>query len=333
MLDRALAKVSSQNPQSMDTLLFGLRLQSQGARETALARIQRRMKGRIALIKALAESPTPKLTETLLTLAEKDADPEVQRTAIHALQRVQDTSIPQRLLKMATPALRPSILTVLSGRPSWAAQLMDAFQSQTLAIEDLTIDQRLVIKSHGDPALIQRLQKLTTKPEPNADKQAKIQAILALLKKTKGDPKAGATIFSQVCAACHQLFDQGTHIGPDLTGYDRSNREFLVTAIVDPNLGVREEYELTTITLRPVSEGTEATIVSGFVRSLTDTQLTLQDLTNQTTTLATRDIVKKENAPTSLMPAGLLENLSESQIQNLFAYLQSAQPNQEPRED
>ncbi len=326
-LDRSLVRVSSQNPQSLDTLLFGLRLQSAGARETALTRIQSRGKGRLDLIKALAESPTQKLTEILLALAEKEPDPEVQRTAIHALQRTQDPTIPQRLLKITSPALLPSILTVLSGRPSWAAQLLKALEADTIAIQDLTIDQILVIKSHGNPTLIQRLEKLTTKPEPSSAKQTKIQATLAHLKEHegKGDAKAGATVFSQICAACHQLFDQGAHIGPDLTGYDRSNREFLVTAIIDPNLGVREEYELTTITLRPADENAEPTIVSGFVRALTDTQLTLQDLTGQITNLATRDILKKENAATSLMPEGLLETLTETQLQDLFAYLQFTQ--------
>ena len=324
-LDRALARASTANPESLEILLFGLRVQSAGARQTALTRITSPGPGRRELITALSESPTPELVQTLLTLAENDTDPDIQRAAIHALQRAEDASIPERLLKLHDEALLPNILTVLSGRPSWARHLLDALEAKILSIEALSMDQTLVIKGHGDAALTQQLEILTAKPAPTADKQAKIKATLALLKREgdKGDPKAGTTVYAQVCAACHQLFDQGAHIGPDLTGYDRSNREFLVTAIVDPNLGVREEYELTTITLRPTNEGAESTIVSGFVRSLTDTQLTLQDLTGQSTTLATRDILKKENVPTSLMPEGLLDVLTETQLRNLFAYLQS----------
>ena len=330
-LERALVKASLQDPQSVDLLLFGLRLRSSGALRTAIARILNPGPGRVELIKALSESPTPTVTIAFLTLAETDSDLEVRRAAIHGLQRTQDLSTPKRLLKIQEPALQPNILTVLSGRPSWARHLMDALEAETVAIEALSVDQILVLKGHGDTGLTQRLEKLIAKPMPAADKQAKIQSTLALLNKGEdiGDPKAGATVYAQVCAACHQLFDQGAHIGPDLTGYDRSNREFLVTAIIDPNLGVREEYELTTLTLRSNSEGTESTIVSGFVRGLTDTQLTLQDLTGQTTTLATRDILKKDNAPTSLMPEGLLDALTETQIHDLFAYLQSSNPTQE----
>ncbi|NCF88976.1 MAG: hypothetical protein GWQ08_26225 [Verrucomicrobiaceae bacterium] len=324
-LDLALAKASAANPQSLELLLFGLRLNSHGARETALGRIQSPGKGRLQLISALGESPTPELIQTFLTLAEKDSDPNVQRAAIHALQRAEDATIPLRLLKIQDEALLPNILTVLSGRPSWAQYILEALENKSLSIDALSIDQALVIKGHGDGSLTERLAKLTAKPLPSADRQTKIRATLALLnqEEAKGELKAGATVFSQFCGASHQLFDQGARIGPDLTGYDRSNREFLVTAIIDPNLGVREEYELTAITLRPTAEGAESTVVSGFVRALTATQLTLQDLTGHTTTLATRDILKKENASTSLMPEGILDTLTETQIHDLFAYLQS----------
>ncbi|MGY8688232.1 MAG: c-type cytochrome, partial [Verrucomicrobiales bacterium] len=153
-------------------------------------------------------------------------------------------------------------------------------------------------------------------------KQKRIHDTIVLVRNQPGDAEAGAAVFAQACAACHQLFGKGGTIGPELTGYERGNLEFLVTAVADPNLGVREEFELTTVTLRPREGSEEPTVLSGFVKALTNTQLTLQDLTGHTSVIATRDILKKENSPVSLMPDGLLDTLTDEQIRDLFAYLQ-----------
>ncbi|MFK5973978.1 MAG: hypothetical protein QM485_11975 [Flavobacteriaceae bacterium] len=39
-----------------------------------------------------------------------------------------------------------------------------------------------------------------------------------------------------------RLFDEGSSLGPDLTGYDRNNTNYLVFSIVDPNADIREGY-------------------------------------------------------------------------------------------
>ena len=96
-----------------------------------------------------------------------------------------------------------------------------------------------------------------------------------------------------------------------------------MTAIIDPNLGIREELELTTVTLRPSKDGQSAVVLSGFVTALTDTQLALVDLTGHTSTVAVGDILSKTNTPVSIMPEGLLDSLTETQTRDLFAFLQA----------
>ena len=85
-------------------------------------------------------------------------------------------------------------------------------------------------------------------PRSNKEKAERITEIKALLSAEKpiGNPSDGYTVFAQQCAACHRFKDQGRDIGPDLTGYEMKNLDYLVPAIIDPNLGIREGFELST---------------------------------------------------------------------------------------
>ncbi len=55
-------------------------------------------------------------------------------------------------------------------------------------------------------------------------------------------PSHGRQLFQKHCATCHTLFGEGNKVGPDLTGADRKDLEFLVTSTVDPSAVVRKEY-------------------------------------------------------------------------------------------
>jgi putative heme-binding domain-containing protein len=112
-------------------------------------------------------------------------------------------------------------------------------------------------------------------------------------------------------------------VGPELTGYDRKNLSFLLPAIIDPSLALREEYELVTLQLRPAPLDDEGPILSGFVTHLADQTLTLKDLGGNETVIRLADIASREHSSTSIMPEGLLDGLSKQQVADLMAYIQA----------
>ena len=121
---------------------------------------------------------------------------------------------------------------------------------------------------------------------------------------------------------CHKFGDQGRDIGPDLTGYEMKNLDYLVPAIVDPNLGIREGYELATLTLRPVGNASPA-VLTGFLTDANERTVTLKDLAGLKTVIARVDLANESRAPISVMPEGLLDALSEQELRDLVAYLQA----------
>src|SRR5207247_11267177 len=74
-----------------------------------------------------------------------------------------------------------------------------------------------------------------------------IRSIMHILNGAGGTPPPpdsanGKALFVKHCATCHTLFGEGNKVGPELTGADRKNREYLITQIVDPSAVIRQEY-------------------------------------------------------------------------------------------
>ena len=249
---------------------------------------------------------------------------QVQLAALAALGHFQDPALAAPLLaraRKAEPAVRDRIISLLASRPAWARALVDAVGRGDIAPRELTTANVLLIGTVAEPAVAKRLESLWGKlPAPGSpEKKQRIAEVRGLLPEgDKGNPTRGKPIFKENCAVCHKLFDDGENIGPDLTGAERGDLEFLLTSLVDPSAQIRKEYQSQTIALR------DGRVVSGLVVDENDRVLTLIDSNRQKTTIA-RDLIEDSKpAAVSLMPEGLLEKLTEPQIRDLFRYLQSS---------
>jgi putative heme-binding domain-containing protein len=150
--------------------------------------------------------------------------------------------------------------------------------------------------------------------------RARTDAIQRKLAAGTGNPYAGETLFMDRCAGCHKLFFKGGRIGPDLTSYQRDNLGTLLTSIVDPNAEIREGFEYYLIETR------DGRSVSGFVVER-DTQITVvRGFEGEDILLRTEDIQKFQPMERSLMPEGLLDDLNDQELRDLFAYLRLSQP-------
>jgi putative heme-binding domain-containing protein len=133
----------------------------------------------------------------------------------------------------------------------------------------------------------------------------------------KGDPIEGKKLFTQVCATCHKLFGEGNTIGPELTGADRKNSEWLLSQIVDPSAFIRPEYVNHNVEMK------DGRSLTGLIVEQSDSALTVLDAQNQRTVLNKADVKEVNASNTSLMPEGLLEPLAPQQVRDLFSYLQA----------
>lgn len=132
----------------------------------------------------------------------------------------------------------------------------------------------------------------------------------------KGDATRGRAVFTKAtCAACH---DGGRALGPSLLGVGkRFGRDDLIVAVVQPSRGVPARYRATRVTT------TDDKVYVGMLVYEAQDGIILQTGIDTTVRLAGADIASRKPVETSLMPAGLLDKLTDAEIADLFAYLKS----------
>ena len=279
---------------------------------------------RIALIDVLGELGRTEDLSALTGLLKPGSSQAIQLAAVAALGHFEEPALAAPLLKhcrLATPAVRARVLDLMCSRAAWAKALVDALGRGEIAAKDLTNSHVQLIAQLQDKALLERLEKLWGKvPRVGSpEKKRRIAEIRGLLPEgDKGNAARGKPIFKENCAVCHKLFDEGETIGPDLTGAERGNLDFLLTSLVDPSALVRKEYQATTIALR------DGRVLTGLILDQNDRSLTLVDSSRQKTVVPGDAVEEVKPADLSLMPEGLLDKLSEPQIRDLFRYLQSS---------
>jgi putative heme-binding domain-containing protein len=126
----------------------------------------------------------------------------------------------------------------------------------------------------------------------------------------------GRAVYQRVCAACHILFGEGSKVGPDLTGAQRHNLNYLLENIVDPSATVNENFRMSTVI---VADGR---VVNGVVSEKTERTITVATPTERLV-LSTDEIDEIRPSNLSIMPEGQLDILPPDQVRNLIAYLMS----------
>ena len=135
------------------------------------------------------------------------------------------------------------------------------------------------------------------------------------------DPRHGRQLFQRDCAGCHVLFGAGRKLGPDLTGSNRRNLDYLLENVIDPGASVGADFRAVSFILE------DGRTLTGVISAADDRTITVQAAT-ESVVLDRRDIAEQVVQRQSLMPDGLLTKLSDADVRDLVAYLTS--PDQVP---
>ena len=124
-------------------------------------------------------------------------------------------------------------------------------------------------------------------------------------------------MFNRTCRCLLQHLDVGGDVGPDLTGGDRANVDYILENVLDPSAAVSRDYTITNVA---TSDGR---LIAGIIREQNDASLSIQTA-NERLVVAREDIEAIKPSTSSMMPEGQLETLTDQEIRDLFAYLASS---------
>jgi putative heme-binding domain-containing protein len=155
-------------------------------------------------------------------------------------------------------------------------------------------------------------------PDPHNRKlgpHPKPQAILAL----QGDPQRGQLLFRSSelkCLNCHKHNGQGNNLGPELTQIGRQRtRTELLTSLLEPSREIDPRYAVYLVRTEDERQ------LSGLIVERNSQFLILRDADNKEHRLRSSEVVSVTPSRISLMPDGLLANLTPQQAADLLEFL------------
>lgn len=215
---------------------------------------------------------------------------------------------------------RAQLLTVLASRPTYAKAFLTAIVEEKILRTDLNASLARQIHGFSDPELKKLLSQTWGEfRDSPAEKKALIAELKAKLTPSllsQAEKSAGRALFAKSCAQCHKLFGEGQTVGPDLTGANRDNMDYLLENMVDPSAVVSADFRMSVLTLD------DGRTFNGLILAETEKTVTLRTAT-ETVTLEKSSIEERQIVPLSLMPENQLQPFSETQLRDLFGYLQS----------
>ncbi|MFO0869017.1 MAG: HEAT repeat domain-containing protein [Pirellulales bacterium] len=158
-------------------------------------------------------------------------------------------------------------------------------------------------------------------PQADAESKWQLDELLEYLTigdgSKKGSATRGATVFTKAqCVKCHAFGGKGERIGPELTTVNRRFvRKEILESILFPSHVISDQYAAKTIV---TASGRKYT---GLVAPGAAGEKIVLQSNGQKVTVKEEEIEEVLPSKVSAMPAGLLNDLSQQEIADLFAYL------------
>ena len=271
-------------------------------------------------LRALLAGKPEGFAATLQTMC---GDRAVAVEVLRGLALYDDPKTPERILAamhVYSPEARAAMIDTLATRPEYSLALLGAVRENRIEPSEISAFHARQIRAFDDAELTRQLSELWGDVRTTAaEKRSLIDTWKVLLSGdvlARANLPAGRALFEKSCKSCHVLYGVGRKVGPDLTGSNRKNLDYLLENILDPSASVGVDFRAVTVALD------DGRVLSGVVSGQTDRTLTLQ--TDQEPIAIDRgEIEALKTTTNSLMPDGLLTTLTEEQVCDLLGYLMS----------
>ena len=285
---------------------------------------------RSSALSTLLEAKDKELVPILRSLINRpNTDFTLRRLAIRGVANFSDAEsgavIISNFQRLSADGKADAIATLVS-RIEYARLLLDAIEDQTIAQTDVSAFHVRQLTNLNSESIVERTNQVwgTFRKSPE-EKLRRIESLKAQLSAeilADARPELGRITYENACGKCHKLFGVGGDIGPDITGSNRGNLDYVLQNMVDPSALVGKDYQASTISLD------DGRVVSGLIIEENESAIVVQTA-NEKVVVAKSEIESRELSAVSMMPEGQLEGMTSEQIRDLVAYL--ASPRQVPR--
>lgn len=156
--------------------------------------------------------------------------------------------------------------------------------------------------------------KITSRKSLNAEQRA------AILEKARSVASAadGERIYRNEqlgCLKCHAIGGSGGLVGPDMISLGASAQpDYLLESLLNPNAKVKENYHTTVVAT------VDGVVVAGVQIQKSEKTITLRTAENKVVDVPV-DQIEEQSQGVSLMPEGLVDNLTDDEIASVVRFL------------
>jgi len=271
------------------------------------------------ILQSFAQDVYPPAFDAILGLLDNS---DLRLSVLRALSAYENEKILSAVLKGYSDysaAEKAVAIQTLATRRDSARGLVTALQRNIIPRSDITAVHARQLRRVIGPSFIDFWGPMESLAKDKQIALAKYKFLLTDDYVEHADVKNGKAIFDSSCAACHKMYGAGGEIGPDITGSNRANLDYILTNIIDPSSEIPEGYQLVTITTQ------DGRTYAGNVKNEDDQRVILA-MVGQEVVLAKSDILSRQTSPMSMMPEGQLNTMSDSQVRDLIGYLRTTHP-------
>lgn len=247
-------------------------------------------------------------------------EPAMTLSAIRGYAIVENKDGPTVLLSRFSnlePQQQRAVIETLASRKVYAEALLEALQKKQVSREDIPTQ----VARSLDEMLGKRFTKVFgTVRAVAGDRERLLEKYKKLCSPdavAAANASRGRAVFEKTCAACHMLYGKGGKVGPDLTGSNRANLDYILLNSVDPSYDVPDAYK--TIVVLTV----DGRVVNGVLAEEDATRIVLKTAEQPRVVIAKEDIELRKVSPKSMMPDGQLDSMEKQQVIDLIKYLRT----------
>ena len=279
---------------------------------------------RLSYIVIFGQTNQPESVPILLSIIENSKSTAAMKEAsLLALQRYDVDEIGLRIVKAypqfrGDSGVRNAALDLFASRTSWANELFIAIsETKRISKDDVPDQVARRLKQLNNPKISTYADRYwpNVKLATSSEKNQAIAKYSKLIKSGSGNINKGRILYLANCGYCHRLFNEGGNIGPDLTGYERSNLNYFLLNVVDPNADIREGYGLHRFVTK------DGRTIEGKLSASNGDTHTIQTQAGKEIILSVSQIKEMKALPESIMPERILNRLNDQEVRDLFAYI------------
>ncbi len=279
--------------------------------------------------KALNSLADQQRKELIAEFSSLMGDPALRIDAIRAVAAFDENSLGQMLIekyKTFNSSEKLEAIQALSSRPDYGWALTQALKNEVIPKPDVPAYVARQLRRVVGSGFVEVWGPIDELGSDIAADYKKYAALLTNQAVASADIVNGQSIFQRTCGACHKMYAAGGGIGPELTGSNRANLDYLLSNVLDPSGEIQDDYKMVVVTTR------DGRTYSGNINAENERQLTIRVVGQDAVVINKSDIQSREESANSMMPPGLFYTLSDKEIIDLVGYLKTSGPVDQPTE-